>query len=78
MIFVKDNAFPGDLYGYWILNDDLSFFGNVGKFDAITKPGVYFFNFWMKFYVILSTEEYRFSILVFKQGQTLKANMYSP
>ncbi len=38
---LKDNTFPDDLYGYWLLNDDFSFFGNYRNFKALSTPGMY-------------------------------------
>ena len=49
-LFVQDNTFPADLYGYWILNDDLTFFGNFGNFKGITTPGVCISSFELLFF----------------------------
>ena len=34
--FVADKTQPTDLFGYWLLNDDLMYFGNYGNF--VTNP----------------------------------------
>jgi len=44
LIFFQDKSLPEELFGFWILNDDLLFLGNYKNFISINIPGVNFIN----------------------------------